>query len=72
MDTNNFSSLNNLMFDQKIFCLNDDPYKPSSGEKSILAMQYELLDKTDSDIFLLDEPEVNLGSIYRAKYNSAY
>lgn len=64
IENNNINSLNDLMFDQKIFYLNDEPYKPSRGEMSILAMQYELLDKTTSDVYLLDEPEVNLGSIY--------
>ena len=42
----------------------DKPYKPSKGELAILSLQHDLLTKKDYDIFLIDEPEANLGSTY--------
>ena len=39
-------------------------YKPSKGELAILSLQHDLLSKKDYDIFLIDEPEANLGSTY--------
>ena len=44
--------------------MNNKEYKPSKGEMAILSLQYELLNKESEKIFLIDEPEVNLGSTY--------
>lgn len=49
---------------KKKFTLNGNEYSPSKGEKAILALQYELLSKREKDVFIIDEPELSLGSIY--------
>lgn len=41
---------------------NGDNYKPSNGERGILLMQ-KLLD-SDSDVYILDEPELGMGNSY--------
>ena len=48
----------------KVFTINGIQYKPSKGELAILSLQHDLLSKKDYDIFLIDEPEANLGSTY--------
>ena len=53
-----------FIYARKEFTLKDSKYKPSKGEMAILSLQYELLNKTENDVFLIDEPEVNLGSTY--------
>lgn len=58
------ASLNDFLSIKKEFFLNDEPYSPSKGEKAVLAMQYDLLSKRDNSVFLLDEPELSLGSYY--------
>ncbi len=50
---------------KKEFRLANTNYVPSSGEKAILALQHELISNIESkDIFLIDEPELNLGGVY--------
>lgn len=61
---NQISDLNYFIYNEKPFILNDKEYKPSKGEMAILSLQYELLNKESEKIFLIDEPEVNLGSTY--------
>lgn len=48
----------------KSFTINKKQYIPSKGELAILSLQHDLLSKKDYDIFLIDEPEANLGSTY--------
>lgn len=61
-------SLSDFLVVEKRFELEGLDYKPSKGEKSILALQYDLLSKSDQSIFLIDEPELSLGSIYINKH----
>lgn len=42
---------------------NDDEYKPSNGEESILLLTNALIDN-DKNYFILDEPEMSLGHKY--------
>lgn len=44
---------------------NNDSYKPSNGEKGILLMQNLL--NSNSDVYLLDEPELGMGNSYITK-----
>ena len=60
----NINSLKNFISINRDFTINDNPYKPSKGELAILSLQHDLLTKKDYDIFLIDEPEANLGSTY--------
>lgn len=57
-------TMTDMMTINKKFKLNDLIYKPSRGENSILALQHELLSKKDKNIFLIDEPDLSLGSTY--------
>jgi predicted ATPase len=50
-----------LMF-EKYFILNEERYKPSTGESSMLLLHKEL--KGDKDVYILDEPEKSLGNEY--------
>lgn len=61
---NEISSLNYFLFNNKYLSLNGQEYVPSKGEMAILSLQYELLNKRDNDVYLIDELEVNLGSTY--------
>lgn len=61
---NEIKDLNYFIYNEKKFILNNKEYKPSKGEIAILSLQYELLNKDKEDVFLIDEPEVNLGSEY--------
>ena len=49
---------------KKDFTINSVSYKPSKGEKSILALQHELLSQKEKNVFLVDEPDLSLGSTY--------
>lgn len=60
----NIKTINYFIYNKKEFDLNNKGYTPSKGEMAILSLQYELLNKTNKDVFLIDEPEVNLGSTY--------
>lgn len=44
---------------------NGEPYEPSNGEKGILLMQKKL--DEDGDAYLIDEPELGMGSSYIEK-----
>lgn len=57
-------NIESFMFVKKEFYLSDKAYNPSKGEKAILALQFELLKKQEEAIFLIDEPELSLGSVY--------
>lgn len=57
-------SMADFMSIKKEFVINGNSYKPSKGEKSILALQHELLSKKDRNVFLIDEPDLGLGSTY--------
>lgn len=60
----NVIDLNNFMSVKKDFGIDNERYKPSKGELAILSLQHDLLSKKENNIFLIDEPEVNLGSTY--------
>lgn len=66
-DKNEMKSLNYFIYNEKIFKLNGKLYKPSKGEIAILSLQYDLLNKNNEKVFIIDEPEVNLGSVYIEK-----
>jgi len=57
-------SISDFVAVKKNFSINNSSYSPSSGEKSILALQREFLSKTKKNVFLIDEPELGLGSTY--------
>lgn len=57
-------SIDYFIYNKKQFELNNESYMPSKGEMAILSLQYNLLNKTNEEVFLIDEPEVNLGSTY--------
>ena len=64
INDNEISSLNHFLFNKKYLSLNNQEYTPSKGEMAILSLQYDLLNKSDNDVYLIDELEVNLGSTY--------
>ena len=64
MSSYQIGSINNFLYNNKTFELNNEVYKPSKGEMAILSLQYELLNKDTENVFLIDELEVNLGSTY--------
>ena len=64
INDNKIFDINYFIYNEKSFILNNKEYKPSKGEMAILSLQYELLNKESEKIFLIDEPEVNLGSTY--------
>ncbi len=57
-------SMSDFMSIKKDFTINKVSYIPSKGEKSILALQHELLSKKEKNVFLVDEPDLSLGSTY--------
>ncbi len=60
----NIESLNDFISIERFFEISDKPYKPSKGELAILSLQHDLISKKEYEIFLIDEPEANLGSTY--------
>lgn len=58
------SDLTSFISVSKSFVIDSKPYKPSKGELAILSLQHDLLSKKDGKIYLIDEPELNLGSTY--------
>lgn len=60
----NLTNIKDFISITKNFTINEIKYKPSKGELAILSLQHDLLTKKDYDIFLIDEPEANLGSTY--------
>lgn len=65
-DCNNkdIENLNDFMSIERFFEISGKPYKPSKGELAILSLQHDLISKKEYEIFLIDEPEANLGSTY--------
>ena len=65
-DCNNkdIENLNDFMSIERFFEISGNPYKPSKGELAILSLQHDLIAKKECEIFLIDEPEANLGSTY--------
>ena len=55
-------SLDDFLGIKKYFVLNDVPYKPSTGESTMILLD-EALDDSH-DIYILDEPEKSLGNNY--------
>lgn len=55
-------SLDDFLGIKKYFVLNDLPYKPSTGESTMILLD-EALDDSH-DIYILDEPEKSLGNNY--------
>jgi predicted ATPase len=51
-----------LMLFNRHFTLNDQKYKPSNGESSMVLLHKELLN--DKPIYIIDEPEKSLGNDY--------
>ena len=58
------ADINDFISISKAFTIDKNQYTPSKGELAILSLQHDLLSKKDYDIFLIDEPEANLGSTY--------
>lgn len=56
--------LNDFMSIERFFEISGEQYKPSKGELAILSLQHDLISKQEYEIFLIDEPEANLGSTY--------
>lgn len=54
--------LNHLVLFKKYFAIEDNLYKPSNGEASMLLLHNELME--EKEIYLLDEPEKSLGNDY--------
>jgi predicted ATPase len=61
-DVDGIKSIYELLLFNREFTLNDGPYKPSSGECSMLLLHREL--EEDKDVYILDEPEKSLGNDY--------
>ncbi len=57
-------SMTDFISIKKDFTIDSVGYKPSKGEKSILALQHELISKNGKKVFLVDEPDLSLGSTY--------
>lgn len=57
-------SLEDFLVSKKYFSINEENYIPSSGEMAILSLQHNLLTKQEKKVFLIDEPELSLGSNY--------
>ncbi|MDP2940567.1 MAG: hypothetical protein Q8O13_10945 [Candidatus Omnitrophota bacterium] len=55
-------TIHELLMLKRYFMLVDVPYKPSSGEASMILLHKEL--NEDKDIYILDEPEKSLGNDY--------
>ncbi|MDW7670021.1 MAG: hypothetical protein SCJ93_14445, partial [Bacillota bacterium] len=56
------NDIDDLVLFRKTFTINENEYKPSTGESSMLLLHKEL--NKDQDIYLLDEPEKSLGNDY--------
>jgi predicted ATPase len=61
-DIDNINDLDDLLLFNKYFTINDELYKPSNGESSMLLLHKELSE--DKEVYLLDEPEKSLGNDY--------
>lgn len=58
------NSMTDFISVKKEFQIDNKSYRPSKGENSILALQHELISQKDKNIFLIDEPDLSLGSTY--------
>jgi len=61
-DINSVPTILELLVFDKIFTINKDEYKPSTGEASMILLHKELSE--DKDVYILDEPEKSLGNEY--------
>lgn len=61
-DTEDITTVLELLLFKRYFTLDDLPYTPSSGESSMVMLHKEL--GTDKDVYILDEPEKSLGNEY--------
>lgn len=59
---NNIISMDSFLGVSKKFEINNEPYKPSSGEATMIILDDVL--KAEHDVYLLDEPEKSLGNAY--------
>jgi ABC-type cobalamin/Fe3+-siderophores transport system ATPase subunit len=60
--TETINGIIDLLLFQRHFSLNDEAYRPSNGESSMILLYNEL--QKDKEIFLIDEPEKSLGNDY--------
>ncbi len=58
------NSMTDFISVKKEFQIDNKGYRPSKGENSILALQHELISQIGKNIFLIDEPDLSLGSTY--------
>ena len=64
MENNNISSLKDFIgVKSRIVNSNNEEYKPSNGEQSMLLLANTLVDES-KNIFILDEPELSVGPKY--------
>ncbi len=61
-DVEEVSTVYELLMFKRHFTLDGVPYRPSSGEASMVMLQKELGE--DKDVYILDEPEKSLGNEY--------
>lgn len=61
-DTEGIKTIFELLLFKRYFTLDGKPYKPSSGEASMVMLHREL--DEERDIYILDEPERSLGNEY--------
>ncbi len=61
-DIEDIKTINELLLFKRHFSINDNDYRPSTGESSMLMLQNEL--GTEKDVYILDEPEKSLGNEY--------
>lgn len=59
---NNITSMDSFVGVSKEFEINNELYKPSSGEATMIILDDVL--KAEHDVYLLDEPEKSLGNAY--------
>ena len=59
---NNIISMDSFLGVSKKFEINNEPYKPSSGEATMIILDDVL--KAEHEVYLLDEPEKSLGNAY--------
>ncbi len=61
-DVEDIKTVYELVLFRRFFALDGRPYRPSSGEASMVMLQEELA--RDADVYILDEPERSLGNEY--------
>ena len=55
-------SIDYFIYNKKQFELNNESYMPSKGEMAILSLQYNLLNKTNEEVYMKEEKLVNIES----------